>query len=177
MALLSLFLTLMSSRSLAQFPPPGYINSPIQGTYLNNCDHAIYNPTDSALQANCRRNDGSLLTTSIYYNLCDPAKDVWNIDGFIGCIAKPGTWGGGSVIPDGSYRRTCYDIVVLNNNGDIQLQAVCTATYGGGGEGHAPAILHLNGCSLSSDIWNDYEILRCNPASHSKRKITAKTSK
>lgn len=98
------------------------------------------------LTASCATggNPGAFVST-IDTSAC--GSDISNKDGALFCLAKPGTWGVGRVVPRGSYLESCRNASV---NG-TKLIAYCVARDG---NSRAYAKLDLSGCRMGNNITN-----------------------
>jgi len=195
--LLTLFV-LGCASSLAQAGPPSGAAVP-QGSYTQTCSNIAWDGVNAILSANCAQRTppggvaqalgagapfAASIATILPESYCDPAGDISNVNGHLQCPAKPGTWGGGGAVPNGSYQESCQNWTVTNGvRGSaitVRLDALCW-TYANGAinwytnAGWAEIEIDLTQCSMSGDIQNHRGQLLCQPVSLSPAPSTPPT--
>jgi hypothetical protein len=174
--------------NLADAGPPVGAAVP-QGSYTQTCSNIAWDSTNAILTATCaaRTPPGGIAqalgagapftaatANTLAVGYCDPTGDISNVNGHLQCPAKPGTWGGGGAVPNGSYQQSCQNWTVTNGvRGSavtVRLDASCW-TYDMGrinwftNVGWAELEIDLTQCSMSGDIQNHHGQLLCQPTS------------
>jgi hypothetical protein len=101
--------------------------------------------------------------TELYVSFCQPGADIENLDGYLQCPAKSGSWGYLGAAPNGSYQMSCnrwlVQNVFVNGQNVTRLAANCrtftdkTST--------TEALLYLTNCQMGKDIENIKGTLLC----------------
>jgi hypothetical protein len=114
-----------------------------RGTYLKTCSKIHFD--GRILTASCSQpGESTQIQSVITATMC--GGDIWNEHGYLYCYARPGTWGGGSAVPRGSYFDSCGFPVV---HGTL-LEASCVNRN----KQLTKTSLQLNGCHMGSNISN-----------------------
>lgn len=135
-----------------------------RGTYLQSCQNINY--SGGVLSAQCQSSVG-LKVSTLEPAFCAKSSDIANVDGSLGCIAMPGTWGKGGATPNGSYKASCSRVRVELTPKPI-LWANCQRPDSNGnatsGDKFYPdSSLNLDQCEIGKDIANLKGQLICAP--------------
>lgn len=157
-----------SATALAQEAAPG--SAAPRGSYLQSCQNIKF--SGGVLTAQCKNTNGGLNVSALEPAFCAKRSDIANVDGTLGCIATPGTWGKGGATPNGSYKASCRNIRVeltpspvlwascdrpdSNDNRTIKFPAKGDKFYG-------PSSLNLDQCEVGKEITNVNGQLVCTP--------------
>jgi hypothetical protein len=114
------------------------------GTYLKTCSNIHFDGKTLTASCTVAGTLGSQIKSVIAVTMCE--GDIWNQYGYLYCFARRGTWGGGTVVPRGSYLDSCG---VDSVHGTV-LEATCKNRNGG----PTPTSLQLNNCRMGSNISN-----------------------
>lgn len=150
--------------SLANPSPTG--SAAPRGSYLQSCQNILF--SGGVLTAQCKTGyKNGLTVSSLEPEHCSRRSDIANVDGRLGCIAKPGTWGKGGATPNGSYKDSCNNITV-EMTPKPTLQAWCDrpdskGDWNEGDKFYPNSTLKLDQCELGKDIANLNGQLICTP--------------
>ena len=157
-------------------PTPGLANpSPTgsaapRGSYLQSCQNIKF--SGGVLTAQCKNTNGGLNVSTLEPAFCAKRSDIANVDGTLGCVATPGTWGKGGATPNGSYKASCRNIRVELTPSPV-LWASCDRPDSNdnrtikfpvkGDKFYSPSSLNLDQCEVGKEITNVNGQLICTP--------------
>ena len=138
------------------------------GSYLRTCYSVSYDRVLQVLYATCFAKPGdyqmntSGVPTQLNTSYCDPGSDIEQLNGWLQCTARAGTWGDGGAVPRGSYQKSCdhYIVQQVTRNGARypRLGARCSSYNSTGSSLGLPRttqaeyLLDLSQCSMNGDI-------------------------